>query len=111
MGKQFPEHQDVAPGEESTFANEGDAGVYDAPNLETPTGEQERPDPEDIDPNSLEADDAVWMDVSAQPASVTTGHDPTSGYDETPDGLSDLEEAVRQQAEDRALGDDEDFLA
>lgn len=111
MAREPGERQDFAVGEESTYANETDAGTYDAPILETPTGELEGRDPEDIDPNSLEADDALRMDVSARPASEVTAHDPTSGYDETPDGLSDLEEAVRQQAEDRALGDDEDFRA
>lgn len=111
MAKPIPERQDISTGRDSEFANEPDAGVYDRPNLETPTGELAGRDPEDIEPDSLEADDAVWMDVSARPASEVTAHDPTSGYDETIDGLSDLEEAVRQQAEDRTLGDDEDYLA
>jgi hypothetical protein len=51
------------------------------------------------------------MDVATQPMSeITAGNDASGGH-ETADGLADLEESVRQQVEDRATGDDRDYIA
>jgi hypothetical protein len=95
-------------GERSGFAgqselSEADQAIVEA--MEKDSGLEE----EDRVPGTLSDDEAIYQDVSAVPASERTASDGTSGYEETEDGLSDLEEAVRQQAEDRALGDDQDF--
>ncbi|MEH6720094.1 MAG: hypothetical protein V7704_14520 [Aurantimonas endophytica] len=74
------------------------------------SAEREASESVDVDPNSLEADDAVRVDVGTQPASVTSSQAlEDDGYEDTIDGLDPLEEAVRQQAEDHASGDDEDY--
>lgn len=98
---------DRPPGEKSRFANQGEISPADRAAL---GDERERgPEPEDRVPGTLDDDDATRMDVSAVPASERTARSETSGYEETIDGLDDTEETVRQQAEDRALGDDQDF--
>lgn len=102
--------QTLSPGEESPYANETELDPSDEALVRAEAADSGL-DPADRVPGTLMDDDALQMDVSAHPASETTAIDETSGYDETEDGLSDLEEAVRQQAEDRALGDDEDFIA
>jgi hypothetical protein len=100
----------VGPGEESNFARESELDASDRALVEA-MDQDSGPDPEDRVPGSLSDDDDLYMDVSAVPASERTAVSEASGYDETEDGLSELEEAVRQQAEDRALGDDQDFKA
>lgn len=102
--------QTLSPGEESPYANETELDASDEALVRSNAADGGL-DPADRVPGTLMDDDALDMDVSAHPASETTAIDETSGYDETEDGLSDLEETIRQQAEDRALGDDEDFIA
>ncbi|WP_181706129.1 hypothetical protein [Chthonobacter rhizosphaerae] len=102
--------QTLSPDEQSIYANETELDASDIALVEEIAEDSGR-DPEDREEGSLTDDDALYMDVSAHPASETTAISETSGYEETEDGLSDLEETIRQQAEDRALGDDEDFIA
>lgn len=107
MAKDFPEQR--RPNVPSTgYSAEGELLDADQPILETAGGESRR-DPEDRDGMSLDDDDALTMDVSSQPMSEITSVNDASGSSETPDGLDDIEESVRQQAEDRALGDDLDY--
>jgi hypothetical protein len=93
---------------DSPFANEGELDPSDEALYEA--GSDPGLDPEDRIPDTLDDDDDVHQDVSARPASDVTADVPDDGYGETVDGLSDLEEEVRRQAEDRALGDDLDML-
>ena len=59
-----------------------------------------------VDPASLAAVD-VDQPIGAQPRSAVTGqHQPGMGANETVDGLSGTEEAVRAAAEDEAEADD-----
>lgn len=111
MARDIPERQDLAVNRQGTYANESEIAPDDRALLETPTGELAGRDPADIEDDTLAADDDIAMDVGAVPMSEITADVPDDGYGETIDGLSDIEEAVRQQAEDRALGDDEDYLA
>lgn len=110
MSKIFPEQREPSTAPETSYAAEGELIDADEPLLGGPSGEFER-DQADREPGTFYADDAVNMDVSAQPRSEITAGFPDSGYDETLDGLSDIEETLRQQAEDRVTGDDEDFVA
>ncbi|KQT53214.1 hypothetical protein ASG43_18485 [Aureimonas sp. Leaf454] len=109
MTKDFPEQRKPnAPS--SGYAAEGELLDADQPILESAGGESRR-DPDDREPASLADDDALYMDVATQPMSeITAGNDASGGH-ETADGLADLEESVRQQTEDRATGDDRDYIA
>ena len=104
----MPGRQNLSPGERSIHARQSELDRSDEAIVES-IAEDSGPDPEDRVEGTLEADEDIYKDVHARPASADTALDGTSGYEETEDGLSDLEETVRQQAEDRALGDDEDF--
>lgn len=106
MAKDFPEQR--KPNVPSTgYAAEGELLDADQPILETPVGEEAR-DREGRTGSSLYDDDALEMDVSSQPMSEITSVNDASGSFETEDGLDDISESVRQQVEDRALGDDLD---
>lgn len=72
----------------------------DLPLMESPTGGGLGRDPRDRRPGSLEDDDDVRREgvEPVEPAPPA----PASGYDETADGLSDVEEATRSAAEDRS---------
>lgn len=109
MAKDFPEQR--RPNVPSTgYAAEGELLDADQPILETAGGESVR-DSGDLEGTGLMDEEALEMDVSSQPMSEVTSVNDASGSSETPDGLDDMEEAVRQQAEDRALGDDLDYRA
>lgn len=109
MTKDFPEQR--RPNVPSTgYAAEGELIDADQPVLESAGGESPR-DPEDHVPESLADDDALYMDVATQPISEVTAVNDASGSHETADGLDEMDEAVRQQTEDRATGDDRDYIA
>jgi hypothetical protein len=109
MTKDFPEQR--GPNAPSTgYAAEGELIDADQPILESPGGESRR-DPADREPASLDEDDALYMDVATQPMSEFTAADGGAGLIDTADGLDEIEESVRQQAEDRATGDHEDYIA
>jgi hypothetical protein len=94
---------------DTPFAHEGELDPGDATIVGAAEAEA-GPDPADRIPDTLADDDDLYQDVSARPASeVTAGHH-DGGYDETVDGLSDIEEEVRRQAEDRVPGDGLDML-
>lgn len=76
--------------------------------LESPTGEVAG-DPADREAGTLSDDDDVHADVSSTPMSDRVVVDSLSGDRETVDGLDELDEAVRQQSEDKAPGTTEDF--
>lgn len=110
MPKDFPEQRDPNTGTEGIYANRADISPADRALLESATAEAAR-EAADKQPGTLADDDDVNSDVRAEPLSETTRGFETSGYEETADGLDDTEEAVREQAEDRATGDNEDFVA
>jgi hypothetical protein len=91
-------------------ANPGDNELTDSDRALLEGAAQEKRDADDADANSLAADDAVRLDVGTQPASTTSSQSLESdGYEENVDGLDPTEAAVRQQAEDHATGDGEDY--
>jgi hypothetical protein len=86
----------------SEFANEAELTPDEAVLLPTPLGHEGTPGAE---PGTLSAEDAL-QPVGAIPRSQETGrHDSGSGANETIDGLSETEEALRQAAEDSVPGD------
>lgn len=108
MAKDFPEQR--RPNVPSTgYAAEGELISADQPLLENPEGEL-RADPADHDGTDFD-DEALAMDVATQPMSELTSVNDASGSSETPDGLDEIDEMLRQQVEDRALGDDLDYKA
>jgi hypothetical protein len=89
--------------EQSQYANTAQVKESDRALLPGITG---REDDLGVDPASPAA---VGVDrpIGAQPRSAVTGHhQPGMGADETVDGLSGTEEAVRAAAEDEAEADD-----
>jgi hypothetical protein len=87
--------------ERSAYANQAEISPGDAAILGTPTGES--PD-RDSDPQSIFDEEVASIPVGARPMSEITG-DPEPGTEhETVDGLDELEESVRQAAEDSPLG-------
>ncbi len=99
---------DRPPGEKSRYANQRDVSRGDEELIHARRHDA-GPEPEDRVPGTLEDDEDIYRDVEARPASEVTARSETSGSEETEDGLDATEEAVRQQAEDRALGDDRGF--
>jgi hypothetical protein len=86
---------------ESRYANAAEVSEQDEPLLETPTG---RADDEGVaDPSSLLAEEIASIPI-AQPRSAITGRGDPGNDDETADGLNELEEAIREEAEERPLG-------
>ncbi|KQT86205.1 hypothetical protein [Aurantimonas sp. Leaf443] len=109
MPKEFPEQRDPVSGHAGRFADDSPLSPEDRALLESATTEAER-DPADVEPETLADDEDVTVDIATQPMSEITEADDMSGYGETEDGLNDLEEAVRQQAEDRPLNENgEDY--
>jgi len=87
----------------SQYANTAQMKESDRALLPGITG---REDDLGVDPASLAAVD-VDQPIGAQPRSAVTGqHQPGMGANETVDGLSGTEEAVRAAAEDEAEADD-----
>lgn len=108
MPKEFPEQRDPQTGHDGDYANQPSLSPADQALLESATAEATR-DAADRQPGTLDDDDDLYTNVGTEPMSDITAPDATSGYDETVDGLDDLEETVRQQAEDRPIGGREDF--
>lgn len=80
------------------------------PLLETATGtgtSRQQAKSQDEDLEAARADAALDQAAMGVPQDAGKGID--SGYDETEDGLSDIEETTREQAEDRATGDDKGY--
>lgn len=108
MPKQRQEERDDALPQDKGFANEDDVHPSDRAVLGI-TGEDESRDEADREPDTLADDDAVTMDVGTEPRSEETSADYDNDDQETLDGLDELEESVREQAEDRSLGDRNGF--
>lgn len=108
MPKLRQEERDGALPQDQAFANEDDLDPSDRALLDLKAADENR-DPEDREAATLADDDDVHMDVRTQPASETTAIELDNDDQETIDGLDELEESVREQTEDRALGDREGF--
>lgn len=103
------ETQDTDPRSTARGAIDADA----APLLETATGTSRSREgvPEEIaDDAALEAAEAAAaLDGGGADGKIAADFEGQPGYGETEDGLTDLEEATREQAEDREAGDGLDF--
>lgn len=108
MPREFPEQREPNDRREREFAETSDLSATDRALLESATAEA-LADPADGAATSLVDDDAVHMDVSTEPTSERELVDDATGAHETDDGLDETDEAVRQQAEDKAPGSREDF--
>ncbi|KAB0680783.1 hypothetical protein [Aureimonas leprariae] len=108
MSKLRQEERDAALPQDGAFANEDDLHPSDraVAGLEA---EDEGLDPADRQPGTLADDDATQMDVGTEPRSEETSVDYANDDQETLDGLDELEESVREQAEDRPLGSASEF--
>jgi hypothetical protein len=94
--------QDPDSGKPSAFANQGEVDGPDAVLLESPTG---REDHLGMAEASRVVAGEIKKPVGAKPRSEVTGrHDAGSGANETLDGLTSAEEALRQGAEDIPTG-------
>jgi hypothetical protein len=90
------------PSRQSEFANEGEVNQRQATELASPTG---REDHLGLTESGATAAREINKPIGAHPRSeVTGGHDVGSGANETADGLSALEEALRHAAEDPPSG-------
>ena len=90
----------------SEFANEAELQPDEAVLVATPLGRESVPGGE---PGMLTAEDAV-QPIGALPRSQETGrHDSGSGANETVDGLTETEEALRVAAEESVPGEAEDL--
>lgn len=87
------------PDSQRHFANEGEVAKADEALLESATGRSPERDPADVLPNTPRAEGAVDLDVSARPLSEVTSHIGPGNDEETVDGLSETEEALRRAAE------------
>jgi hypothetical protein len=93
-----------SPIRKSEFANEGDVNQRQAAELASPTG---REDHLGLTEAGATAASEINKPISARPRSEVTGrHDAGSQANETVDGLSALEEALRHAAEDTPSGAD-----
>jgi hypothetical protein len=86
------------------YANKAEVDPADESLLDTPAGRDDKPDPEQVRPNTPEAEGAPRKDVGSKPRGDETGHVGPGNEEETPDGLDETEEAVRREAEDRPTG-------
>jgi len=90
------------PRRKSEFANQGEIARTDPAENDTVTG---REDHLGLAEASAVAGSEINKPIGAQPRSEITGrHDPGSGANETVDGLSGTEEALRQAAEETPSG-------
>ena len=90
------------PARPSEFANQGEIKRLDPAENDTLTG---REDHRGLAEASALAGSEINRPVGAQPRSEVTGrHDPGSGANETPDGLTDTEEELRRAVEDTPSG-------
>jgi hypothetical protein len=92
------------PSRPSEFANQGEVNQRQAAELASPTG---REDHLGLTESGATAASEINKPIGAHPRSEVTGrHDAGSGANETADGLSALEEALRHAAEDTPSGAD-----
>jgi hypothetical protein len=90
------------PAHPSEFANQGEIPRTDPAESDTPTG---REDHLGLAEASAVAGSEIKKPIGATPRSLVTGaHDPGSGANETIDGLTDTEEALRRAAEETPSG-------
>jgi hypothetical protein len=90
------------PARRSEFANQGEIAKPDPAENDTPTG---REDHLGLTEASATAGSEINKPVGAQPRSRITGrHDAGSGANETSDGLTEVDEALRRAAEDTPSG-------
>src|SRR5690349_5917375 len=88
----------------SEFANEGELPRTDPALSDTPTGREDHLGLAEAPPL---VGSEIKKPIGAQPRSEITGqHDAGSGANETVDGLTETEEALRQAAEDTPSGHD-----
>jgi hypothetical protein len=86
----------------SEFVNQGEIPRIDPAESDTPTG---REDHLGLAEASAVAGNEIKKPIGATPRSLVTGaHDPGSGPNETIDGLTDTEEALRRAAEETPSG-------
>jgi hypothetical protein len=109
MAREFPEQRD-ADGAAHGYADESELSPADRALLESAAGELAR-DRADRTAGSIDDDDALYVDIGTEPASAAMAAQDPAGSDENAEGLDETEEAVRSQAEDRALGDRKDYIA
>jgi hypothetical protein len=87
---------------QSEFANQGEVNQRQAAELASPTG---REDHLGLTESGATAASEINKPIGARPRSEVTGrHDAGSQANETVDGLSALEEALRHAAEDTPTG-------
>jgi hypothetical protein len=97
-----------APKIKSEFANLGEVDPTDAAALDSPTG---REDHLGLAEARRVAGSEIKKPIGAQPRSEVTGrHDAGSGANETVDGLTSTEEALRRAAEDVPSGASKDDI-
>lgn len=90
------------------YAEEPEISAADEPILETPMARQD--DHAVIGRGTLYADEVGSINLGGRPRSEITA-DPEPGTDvDRDDGLSDLEEEIRQFAEDTAVGENDGDL-
>jgi hypothetical protein len=90
------------PSRQSEFANQGEVNERQAAELDSPTGRQ---DHHGLTESGATAASEIKKPIGARPRSEVTGrHDAGSQANETADGLSALEEALRHAAEDTPSG-------
>ena len=90
------------PSRQSEFANQGEVNQRQAAELASPTG---REDHLGLTEAGSTAASEINKPIGAHPRSEVTGrHDAGSQANETADGLSALEEALRHAAEDTPSG-------
>jgi len=93
------------PRYQSEFANQGEIAKPDPAENDTPTG---REDHLGLAESNATAASEINKPIGAQPRSRITGrHDAGSGANETDDGLTDADEALRRATEDMPSGGDD----
>jgi hypothetical protein len=94
------------PHRDSEFANQGEIQNTDPAECDTPTG---REDHLGLAESGATAGSEINKPIGARPRSQVTGrHDPGSGANETVDGLTDMDEALRHAAEDTVSGGEDE---
>ncbi|WP_188907014.1 hypothetical protein [Aureimonas endophytica] len=108
MPKLRQEERDEALPQDRAYANEADLDPSDRALLGL-EAEDENRDAEDREAGTLADDDDVHRDVGTRPRSEATATEPYNDDQETLDGLDELEESLREQAEDRPTGSGGDY--
>ncbi|WP_102959026.1 hypothetical protein [Mangrovicella endophytica] len=103
MPKEFPEQREGTVDPKGSYAEAAEVSLADRALLDSVADEAPR-DEEDRASGTLAGDDALYMDVGTQPMSETTAAIPDNDDTETEDGLDEMEEEVRREAEDRPTG-------